>query len=287
MLDLKSAACATALFAAPMTVSAQNQPGVSFDQTITTVASTAGHYDSSTSTMRQVSAGGNTRVEVTVNGMYPEMGPFSPGSHPVLLLRSGGTETVFMNTDSKEYMMLKPFEMMAGFKKMLEGMGGSMTVDSAATKVTFDSVGDGPTIDGHKTLHYRQGTTMKMTIAMMGQTTTVMDSSMSDIYSAPDLGEMNQLAAGAMEGITAVSQSMGFGKELFEKLSANQRRMRGFPLRLVKHSVKTQNANRSDVTETIESRNIKRVSVPDSAFAIPKDYKVIAMPVMPGAATEN
>jgi hypothetical protein len=29
------------------------------------------------------------------------------------------------------------------------------------------------------------------------------------------------------------------------------------------------------------------VSVPDSAFAIPKDYKVIAMPVMPGAATEN
>jgi hypothetical protein len=34
--------------------------------------------------------------------------------------------------------------------------------------------------------------------------------------------------------------------------------------------------------ETIESRNIKRLLVPDSMFAVPGDYKAIPFPMMSG-----
>src|SRR4051812_32384160 len=169
MMDMKRALCAAALLSS-VPAAAQAPSGVSFDQTITTVNSTAGRTDTTTNVIHALAAGGNMRIETTNNTLYPKMGPFSPGAHAVLLVRDGGSETVFMNPDSREYLSVKPLEMMAGFKKMLEGMGGSMTFDTSATRMSIDSVGPGPTIDGHPTVHYTLRSAMKMNISMMGET---------------------------------------------------------------------------------------------------------------------
>jgi hypothetical protein len=286
-MRLKYACCAAtaALISAP--AAAQTRSGVSFDQTITTVHSTAGRVDSATNVIHALTAGSNMRIETTNNTLYPNMGAFSPGPHAVLLIRDGGAETVFLNPDSKEYLSVKPLEMMTGFRKMLESMGGSMTFDTSATRMTVDSVGPGPSIDGHPTVHYTMTTAMKATISVMGESMANENRSVTEIYSAPDMADFRDAAEGVMSQFAEAVRSMGMGDEMFEKMKQNQQMVRGFPLRLVKHSTLTQRGQTRTSTEIIESRNAHRVSAPDSLFAIPAGYKAVSMPVFPGAGREN
>ena len=262
---------------------AQTRSGVAFDQTITTVKTTPGNYDSTTNVIHAIAAGNNMRFEMTNNTLYPNIGPFSPGPHAVLLVRDGGSETVFINPDSKEYLAVKPFEMIAGFKKMLEGMGGSMTFDSSATRISVDSVGPGPTIDGHRTMHYALKTAVKSTLTMMGQTVAGENASVTDIYTAPDMADFRDATNGMMGQFVAAVRSMGIGGAMFDKMKENQSKIHGFPLRMVKHATVTQRGQTRVSTETIESRNAKRVNAPDSLFAIPAGYKPITMPAFPAA----
>lgn len=266
---------------------AQSRTGVSFDQTITTVKSTAGNYDSTTNVIHAIAAGSNMRIQVTNNTLYPNMGAFSPGPNAVLLVREGGTETVFINPDSKQYLAIKPAEMMAGFRKMLEGMGGSMTFDTSATRISIDSVGPGPTIDGHRTLHYTMNAAMKSTISMMGQVIGTENASVTDIYAAPDMPDFRDATSGMMSQFAETARSMGISGAMFDKMKENQNKIHGFPLRVVKHSTLTQRGQTRTSTETIESRNAKRVAVPDSLFAIPTGYKAVTMPAFPVAGANT
>lgn len=261
---------------------AQSRPGITFDQTITRVTSTgAGATDSSTSEVHTTTSRSEMRVETVRNSLFENIGPFSPGPHAVLLTRDGGREMVFMNPDKKEYMSMRPLDMVEGARKMIEGMGGSMTFDTAASRVTFDSVGSGPTIDGHPTVRYRITMAVKMRLSMMGQESVVDDRSTQELDVATDMEDFTA-AASAMNGFAEMFQSMGFGKDIFEKLAASRRKMRGVPIRIVKNSTKLEHGIVRTSTETIETRNVKRVTVPDSLFAIPADYKSISMPAMPG-----
>ena len=283
---MKRAICAASL-SLSVSGAAQAPNGVSFDQTITSVKSTAAGVDTTSNVVHALAAGGNMRIETNNNTLYPQMGPFSPGPHAVLLVRNGGSETVFMNPDTKEYLTIKPMEMMAGFRKMLEGMGGSMKFDTSATRMTIDSVGPGPTIDGHKTVHYTLRAALKVTISMMGDTMSNEDVSVTDIYAAPDMSDFRAATDGMMNQFAEVARSMGMVGPMFDKMKADQSKVRGFPLRIVKQSTQTQRGQARSSSETIESRNAKRVPAPDSLFTVPAGYKAVAMPVMPGAANQN
>jgi hypothetical protein len=287
VIHLRYLRCSIAALLVSGTASAQASSGVAFDQTITTVNKTPGHFDSTFNVIHTLAAGSNMRIETTNNTLYQKMGPFSPGPHAVLLIRDGGSEMAFINPDSKEYLSVKPLEMMAGFKKMLEGMGGSMTFDTSVTRMSVDSVGPGPTIDGHHTVHYTLRTAVKVTVLMMGQQMTNEDVSVAEIYSAPDMSEFREATNGLMSQFVDVARSMGISGSMFEKMKADQNKVRGFPLLMVKQSTRTQRGETRTSTETIESRNARRVSLPDSLFAIPAGYKSVAMPAMPGAARQN
>ena len=286
MVGMKHALGAAALLLS-VPAAAQAPSGVSFDQTITTISTTSGHVDTTSNVLHALAAGSNMRIETTNNTLYPKMGPFNPGPHAVLLIRAGGSEMSFLNPDSKEYMSIKPLEMMAGFKKMLEGMGGSMTFDTSVTRMSVDSVGPGPTIDGHQTVHYTLKTAVKMTVSMMGETMTNEDVSTTEIYTAPDMSEFSEATSGMMNQFADVARSMGMDGALAQKMRADQHKLRGFPLRLVKQGTQTQRGVTRTSTETIESRDAKRVPAPDSLFAIPAGYKAVALPATPGAASEN
>lgn len=286
MVHVKHALCAAVVLSSA-SAAAQTQNGVSFDQTITSVKSAAGRVDTTSNVVHALAAGGNMRIETSNNTLYPSMGPFSPGPHAVLLVRNGGSETVFMNPDTREYLAIKPMEMMAGFRKMLEGMGGSMKFDTSATRMTIDSVGPGPTIDGHKTVHYTLRAALKVTISMMGETMSNEDVSVTDIYAAPDMSDFRAATDGMMNQFAEVARSMGMVGPMFDKMKADQSKVRGFPLRIVKQSTQTQRGQARSSSETIESRNAKRVPAPDSLFTVPAGYKAVAMPIMPGAGTQN
>jgi hypothetical protein len=258
---------------------AQSNLGVSFDQTMVTVSTASGRTDTATTVMHTTSARGDTRIELE-SGSFPRLGPFSAGPHAVMIMREGEQEISFVNTNEKQYASIKPAAMMEAMQKMLERMGGSMTMDSAGTRVTLDSLGPAPAIDGHPTLAYRVTTVIRMTISMMGESRVVDNRSTQEIQVATDLGEFAYV--GSMNRFAELTQALGFPKAAFENLAATRRRMHGVPLRAVAHITSSANGITRTIVQTIETRNVKRIAVPDSLFAIPVDYKPVTMPVMPG-----
>ena len=266
------------------TATAQSRPGISFDQTMLIVTTARGRTDTATNVMHSTSAGGDARVELE-KGSFPTMGAFSMGPHAVMIMRDGGKEMFFLNPDQKQYVSFKPFEMMEGAQKMLESMGGSMIVDTSASRVDLDSIGPGPTIDGHPTITYRLTSVMRMTMTMMGQRHDVDNQSSQELQVATDLGEFGD--GSGMNRFAEVMQSMGFPKGSFEKLAATRRKMHGFPLRAIVHTTTSAAGTTRTADQTIETRNVKRLPVPDSLFVVPADYKSVAMPAMPGAPAPN
>jgi hypothetical protein len=252
--------------------------GVSFDQTMLTVTTARGRTDTTTTLLHTTSAGGDGRIDVE-KGSFPNMGPFASGPHAVIIMRDGGNEILFLNPDEKQYLSFKPIAMIEGMQKLLEGMGGSMSFDTAGTQLSLDSVGPGPSIDGHPTLTYRLRIAMKMTMSMMGQSNVVDTQSNQEIQAAPDLGELSGVAS--MNRFAELTQAMGFPKAYFENLAATRRRIRGFPLRAVTHTRNSANRVTRTIDQTIETRNVKRLAVADTLFVVPADYKPVKMP-MPG-----
>ena len=270
--------CAIPALLIATTAMAQSKPGVSFDQTMVTVTTTRGRTDTTTTLLHTTSAGGDGRIDVE-KGSFPNMGPFASGPHAVMIMRDGGNEILFLNPDEKQYLSFKPIAMMEGMQKMLEGMGGSMSFDTAGTQLSLDSVGPGPSIDGHPTLTYRLRTAMRMTMSMMGQSNVVDNQASQEIQTATDLGDFAGVAS--MNRFAELTQAMGFPKAYFENLAATRRRIRGFPLRAVTHTTSSLNGIARTTDQTIETRNVKRLAVPDSLFVVPADYKPVTMP-MPG-----
>jgi hypothetical protein len=261
------------------TAMAQSKPGVTFDQTMVSITTARGRTDTATTVMHTTSASGDGRIDVE-KGRFPNMGPFSAGPHAIMIFRDGGKEIFFLNPDEKQYLSIKPIAMMEGMQKMLEGMGGSMSIDTSGTRVTLDSVGPGPVIDGHPTLTYRLTTSMKMTMSMMGQRQVVDGQSTQEIQTATDLGDFSDVPG--VNRFAELSESMGFTKGYFDQLVAMRRKMHGFPLRTEMHTTSSANGMTRTIVQTIETRNVKRVPVPDSLFAIPADYKPVTTPGMQG-----
>jgi hypothetical protein len=285
MVNLKSASCIISGLLLAATAAAQSRPGISLDQTLHTVTTAPDHSDSTTTVMHVTLAGGDARMDVVQGRFGPNnIGPFSPGPHSVMIVRDGGTQMSFINTEKKQYMSIKPLEIMQGFQKMLGGMGGSMNVDTSATRVSFDSLGPGPVIDSHPTLGYRLTIVIKMTVSMMGQESLIADSSTQDIQVATDMSEFTD-ASVAANTLGEISQSMGMGKNFLDKIAATRRKMHGFPLRTVKRSTRSSRGVTRVITETIDVKNVMRVTVPDSLFAIPGDYKPVTLPSASGPGT--
>ena len=266
------------------TATAQSRPGISFDQTMLSVSTARGRTDTATNVMHSTAAGSDVRIDLQ-KGSFPTMGGFSSGTHAVMIMRDGGKEMFFLNPDQKQYLSFKPFEMMEGAQKMLESMGGSMVVDASASRVKVDSIGPGPVIDGHPTITYRLTSVMKMTMTMMGQRNDVDTQSTQELQVATDLGEFGD-ASGANR-FSEIMRSMGFPKGSFDSLAIARRKMHGLPLRAIVHTTTSAGGTTRTADQTIETRNVKRLPVPDSLFVVPADYKSVAMPAMPGAPAPN
>jgi hypothetical protein len=279
------ASVAAVLLLSPI-AAAQTRPGVSFDQTITSVASSAGHYDSSTNVVHTTSNGSEVRMEMSNTSSMPRMGSMGGGSPAIIIMRDAGKQMLFLNPEDKEYMSMKPFDMIDAAKKMLESMGGTFSFDSSASTIRLDSIGPGQTIDGHPTLHYRLTTAVKVNVSMMGESMGIEDRSTSEIDAATDLADLRDFSMGVGEAAAGFSQTMSFAGDFFQKAAAAQKKMRGYPLRIVKHSTQSHGGTTNTITETIQTRNIKQINAPDSLFAIPAGYKPVSMP-MPRAGVEN
>jgi hypothetical protein len=259
---------------------AQTHPGLTFDETVHSGRALNTPNDSSvTSVMHFTTSRGNVRIDVV--GPMPEAGSLPTGNgRSVMLLTDSGATITFINVDQKQYMTINPVGMMEGVKKMMEAMGGKIVIDTAATNLALDSLGAGPVVTGHPTLHYRLTTSLRMTLAMMGNSQTMELQSVDDIYAATDFGELSDLNV-SMNRLANIGQTVGLAPDFMERAKALQKKIHGLPIRLTKvQTVKTDGRTRT-MSEDIVVSNIKHVDVPDSAFAIPDGYTPVAMTKVP------
>ena len=265
--------------AATASSGAQSYPGLSFDETVRESKALDTSSDTSSAVLHFLASHGNLRVDV--EGSVPNAGKVPTGKgRSVMLLTDSGTKLTFINVDEKQYMSINPNAMMEGVKKMMEAMGGQVVIDTAATKLNLDSLGPGPSIDGHPILRYRLTTSVRLTVTMMGNNTTMEQQSVDEIQAAADLADLGDLNA-SVNRLADVGQTMGLAPEFIERAKALQRRIRGFPIRLTKtETMKTDGRTRT-TSQEVRVSNIKRLQVPDSAFAIPAGYTPLAMPKLP------
>lgn len=275
--------CAIPALLLPAAATAQSRPGISFEQTTHTVTTGSGRTDSTSNVTRTTTAGNNARIDL-VKGEFMAFGPLSPGPHGVMIMRDGGKEMVFLNPDQKQFVSIKPIEMMEAAQKMLEGMGNSLSVDTSASRVNMDSVGPGSAIDGHPTLTYRLTAVARMTMSTMGESHVVDTQLTQEFQTATDMDDLVGMSTG-VNAFAHLSQLAGFPKGYLDKIAAAGRRMRGFPLRTVKHTTtSTSRGITRTAVETVEARNVRRLTVPDSLFVVPGDYKPVTVPGFPGAS---
>lgn len=272
-----------ALLYAPA-IAAQSHPGVTFDQSIRSVRTHSGTVDTGMAVMH-VTAGG-TNLKLEISGNVAGMKGVPAGKHFVMMFVDGGARMTFFLPDDKQYMTFNPIQMIEGVQKMMAGMGATMTVDTAVTKVKLDSVGPGPDIDGHHTLHYRLASRLRMTISMMGNSGVLDQESTEEIDSATDYDDLRGIGQ-SMERMSELSEAMGVAKDYLDRIAAARSKLRGFPLRIVKQEIKKADGMTETSNDLMEVSNIRRIAVPDSAFAIPADYKPIAFPMFPGAVADT
>lgn len=261
---------------------AQTHPGLTFDETIHSTRGLDSRNDTSTSVLHFTSSQGNVRIDV--DGAFPEAGRILGGSRrSTMLFTDSGATITFINVDQKQYMSVKPVAMMEGARKMMESMGGKIVVDTDATNLSLDSLGPGPVIENHPTLRYRLTTSMRMTMVMMGRNSVIDQHSVDDIYAATDLGDMSDVTS-SFNRLADIGQAVGLTPDFMERAKALQRKIRGVPVRITKvQTVKTDTRTRS-VAQDIQVSNIRRLQVPDSAFAIPAGFSPMAMPTAPNTS---
>ena len=274
------AAFSSAVFLCTTPGRAQTHPGLTFDETVHSARDPATSADTSTSVLHFTTSRGNVRIDI--DGPLPGAAGNLPtgNDRSIILLTDSGATITFVNVEQKQYLSIKPNAMVEGVKKMLEAMGGKVVIDTAGTKLQLDSLGAGPVITGHPTLHYRLTTSLRVTMAMMGDSHTMDQRSVEEIYSATDLMDMADLNV-TMNRLGDVGQTVGLAPEFMERAKALQRRIRGLPIRLTKVQTVKADGSTHTVNEDITVSNIKHAEVPDSVFSIPAGYTPITAPKLP------
>src|ERR1700730_13553398 len=120
MVSLKFACCGISALLLAESSAAQSRPGLSFDQTIQSVTFSPSGIDTANTETHMSAAGGDLRIDVKNGKLVENMGPFSAGSHAVMIMRDSGREMILLNPDQKQYLSIKLLEMMQGMQKMLE-----------------------------------------------------------------------------------------------------------------------------------------------------------------------
>ena len=117
---------------------------------------------------------------------------------------------------------------------------------------------------------------------MMGQEQTVENQMVSESLNAVDLAEFANTmgpASGVRDMIQSMAQTVGVPKTFLDQAASAGRKMRGFPLHSERQTTMTTPSGTRSHSETTDTKNIRRASIPDSAFAVPADYKQMPLPL--------
>ena len=237
-------------------------------------------------TMGGVSTGhalvSNGKIRMDVSGSARSLAmPGSPGNDVTIIMLDSGKTVIYLNPKTKQYMQIKPMEMMDRMQKMMEGMGATMTFEFTGDP-KVENLGAGPEILGHKTQHYRMTTGMKMNMSAMGESQTIETTTITDEYLAPDLKHSTDLFSGMSNGMSGMMG--GSNKAYFEKVKQIKAKLPdAMELRAETQSTISTPQGSQNMKNIREVTAIKKTKVTPDQFAVPTGYTKIDLPMGPGA----
>ncbi len=208
--------------------------------------------------------------------LFEDSGNPMMGKGTYLISKDGGKTMYLVNPKEKTYMKWD-MEAMMGFAGGAMKMMNMKFTDPKVEKVSEEPDG---VIAGLPTVHYKFRTsyTMSMAFMMMKKTSKVVKD--EDIWVTPKLVE-------AALGMWLQKTPPKSGNEDLDRLiAAEMGKVQGFPLKRKTVTTSTDEKGKVETdTVTMEVTELQMESVPDSAFAIPADYKETAMPNFGGGGS--
>jgi hypothetical protein len=272
-------ASATALVFAPLSYAHAQNAGKNLAMDFRMTNSVQGAPDSGVIVGHAVGAADKLRLDITTKGASAQVSPLADSVVSMIVTDSGKTIT-YLNSKKSQFLRVRPAEMVAQAQKM-----GGMKMDFSETQAKVDSLGAGPAVLGHPTLHYRVSTGMTMTISAMGQQQTVKIASTNDAYYATDIkGVLNpfaSLSGGDMANIFGTSN-----KDFADKMKAVQQKLpKGAPLRASSSATIIAQGQTRVTNSAAEVTGIQWVTADPKAFEVPSTYTAVQLPGMGGSSS--
>lgn len=159
-----------------------------------------------------------------------------------------------------------------------------MKFESTGDSATMDSIGPGPTIAGHKTLHFRMHSSSRMTTTMFGDTSVRATAVTTDFYVAPDLASDSQESDSARAKSTSarlrsMTRAMPGAEAMAEQAAKVTKRLAkcGTTLKTVTETTATTAVGARTQHMSLETLNYENKVVSDSLFSIPAGFKKVGL----------
>ncbi|MGH7603366.1 MAG: hypothetical protein ACRENK_05120 [Gemmatimonadaceae bacterium] len=274
MLTRHALLCSIAIASLTSAAGAQS-PGIVFDQQLVMQRPT-GKTD--TILTRSVESTERYRTEyVRSSAAIPFM---RTGMTQLVTAGDSDLTIVFVDSARKMYAEMKTSAMLSG----MGAMGATMKFDSTGDSTRLDSIGPGPMVAGHATIHFQMHSGSRMSMAVFGDTSVRTMAITTDFYVAPDLmldssGRDSTRAKAAVDRLRAMTRGLPGVDALAAKASKAAKRLAkyGTPLKTVTETTITGPAGSVTRHSSMETLTYERKIVPDSLFVIPMGYKKVPL----------
>jgi endonuclease YncB( thermonuclease family) len=243
------------------------------------------HYRATTTVEDQKNAS-PMRVEGWVDGEKARV-EFEQSANPLmksgnyLITKDGGKTLYLVNPEDKTYGEWNLDAMLAMVGGMTTGMGPLLKIQFSEPKVEKLAEGDGGTVAGLPTRHYKYRTsyTMKMKVFGMGNA--------ANIVSEQEIWATDKLQDSGL-GVWLRDSRPRTGNPEFDRLlAAETGKFSGFPLKTVTVTTTTQakKGKESVAKSTMLVDLLETVTVPAASFEIPAGYQETQLlPALPAGS---
>jgi hypothetical protein len=205
---------------------------------------------------------------------------FRPGRTELMITGDSDMTIIFMDSARKIYAEMKQSSIMSS-----AGIAGvAMKFESTGDSATIDSIGPGPTIAGHKTLHFRTHSTSRMTMTMFGDTSVRATAVTTDLYVAPDLASVSTerdsvRTKSTSARLRSMTRTIPGAEAMAEQTAKVTKRLAkcGTTLKTVTETTATTAVGARTQHKSLETLSYEKRVVPDSLFSIPTGYKKVAL----------
>jgi hypothetical protein len=183
---------------------------------------------------------------------------------------------IYLDNTRKLYAEMHPMSLIS---TMSDVASFKMRMDSTADSSSVDSIGPGPIIAGHKTIHFRTRSTSKTVLAMMGDSSVRTEVKVNDVFLAPDL-RSPETTASTERKTEAVKKMMPAGMDaIMNDAEKTQRRLQPYGPQL---KSETEVTSSSAVGTTVhrsstEALSYRKETIPASVFTVPPAYKKVGV----------